>query len=290
LLGLLLAQAIQAEFVGELEILWQRGVIENRLCGCGVEFSTCPFWTRVGAQGFGGWSKDHAQHMISLKTRISRRRYMPWLLRGRGDGAWNRAFQEYVDTTARLYRAAHDAAEGRALIDSSKTPTHAATLTSAASNINIRLVHIVRDSRGVAYSKTKKQALLDRPGAMHERFPPLRTGIDWLRDNLLIERVRAARIKTSLVRYEDLASEPWAVIQGIIRDLELTGLVTDGSALGSDLAVTHSVAGNPMRFSAGGREVRVDDEWRGKMRRRDQLAVGALTWPLLIRYGFVRSR
>jgi hypothetical protein len=34
--------------VGELVHLWQRGVRENNLCGCGRRFRDCPFWRRVG--------------------------------------------------------------------------------------------------------------------------------------------------------------------------------------------------------------------------------------------------
>jgi hypothetical protein len=33
---------------GEIVFLWQRGLIENQLCGRGATFSECDFWTRVG--------------------------------------------------------------------------------------------------------------------------------------------------------------------------------------------------------------------------------------------------
>ena len=32
---------------GELRFLWERGVLGDRLCGCGERFSVCPFWTQV---------------------------------------------------------------------------------------------------------------------------------------------------------------------------------------------------------------------------------------------------
>ena len=31
-------------FAGELRYLWQRGLVEDRLCGCGLPLSACPFW------------------------------------------------------------------------------------------------------------------------------------------------------------------------------------------------------------------------------------------------------
>ena len=40
---------------GELVHLWQRGVLDDELCGCGEPFSRCGFWTEVGRRAFGGW-------------------------------------------------------------------------------------------------------------------------------------------------------------------------------------------------------------------------------------------
>ena len=53
-----------------------------------------------------------------------------------------------------------------------------------------------------------------------------------------------------------------------------------------ELRPNHTVAGNPSRFSTGRVAVRVDDEWKSKMRRWDRLRVTAVTWPLLLRYGY----
>ena len=33
--------------VGEVRFLWQRGIEQNRLCGCGEHFADCPFWNDV---------------------------------------------------------------------------------------------------------------------------------------------------------------------------------------------------------------------------------------------------
>jgi hypothetical protein len=30
--------------VGELRYIWERGLIEDRLCGCGERVHQCPFW------------------------------------------------------------------------------------------------------------------------------------------------------------------------------------------------------------------------------------------------------
>ena len=32
---------------GEVRYLWQRGLVEGRLCGCGVPVAECPLWSAV---------------------------------------------------------------------------------------------------------------------------------------------------------------------------------------------------------------------------------------------------
>jgi len=35
---------------GEIRHLWERGLRDDRLCGCGVSFRTCPVWRSVLAE------------------------------------------------------------------------------------------------------------------------------------------------------------------------------------------------------------------------------------------------
>lgn len=34
--------------VGEMRDVWRRGVMGNRVCGCGAPFLSCPFWEALG--------------------------------------------------------------------------------------------------------------------------------------------------------------------------------------------------------------------------------------------------
>ena len=70
------------------------------------------------------------------------------------------------------------------------------------------------------------------------------------------------------------------------RILDFAGHDADLDAVFADertarLAVTHTVAGNPDRLRTGEVSVRLDDEWRTKMRLRDRALVTAMTAPLL---------
>ncbi len=51
----------------------------------------------------------------------------------------------------------------------------------------------------------------------------------------------------------------------------------------------HSIRGNPMRFAHGRQQVRVDDAWRTGMAKPARRLVTAVTWPLLLRYGYLRA-
>src|SRR3954447_11520040 len=38
--------------VGELRYLWERGLLESGVCGCGAPVPECPFWPRVLASAY----------------------------------------------------------------------------------------------------------------------------------------------------------------------------------------------------------------------------------------------
>jgi hypothetical protein len=120
-------------------------------------------------------------------------------------------------------------------------------------------------------------------------FGPGRAAAMWMSDNVAIEAMRRVSRGQVTMRYESLVSAP---AQELAR-------ATAGEALevaGADLArfgaasiavgVQHSVAGNPVRMREGGVTLRADEEWRTAMSAADRRAVSAVTWPLLLRYGY----
>ena len=52
------------------------------------------------------------------------------------------------------------------------------------------------------------------------------------------------------------------------------------------LGPNHTVAGNPVRFRRGDVAIEADLEWRSRLETGPRRIVTALTWPLLLRYGF----
>src|SRR5215470_15181513 len=149
--------------VGELIDLFRRTAPRGERCGCGLAFAECPFWAGVGKRAFDGWEPGRLAAIHWLQTRVARQRHLPRLLAMPLAG---RAFRDdlvaYGDSYRALYRAIADQAGARYVIDASKWPVQALALSRAG--LDIRVIHLVRDARGVAYSLSKQHVA--RPHAM----------------------------------------------------------------------------------------------------------------------------
>ena len=141
--------------LGEVVHLWQRGVIDNELCGCGKAFSDCPVWTRIGEAGFGGWDRFDAPGALRLKESVERDRFIPLLLRPGTRPAFQRRLASYQAILSRLHHGVREATGATVVVDSSKHVSAALALRQNP-DVDLHVVHLVRDSRGVAYSWAKQ--------------------------------------------------------------------------------------------------------------------------------------
>jgi hypothetical protein len=289
LLGRLVGQAAAFVHVGELMFVWRRGVLENQLCGCGEPFRSCPFWTDVGAAAFGGWTESFAEESEDLRHLVERNRYLPALATGWGTRAFKTHRDEYGERLSKLYRSVAQVSGCSIIVDTSKIPAHALTLHGSG-GIELRVCLLVRDSRGVAYSWTRRRR---RPeirdaGAYMDNYSTLRSTAEWVSFNSLFSMAGALEVPVRRVRYEDLVRRPNDELTALVNFAggDPTGLATlePGTV---DLTPDHSMAGNPMRFTRGETVLAVDDEWRTAMPRSQRGVVTALTAPWLFRYGYL---
>jgi hypothetical protein len=159
----------------------------------------------------------------------------------------------------------------------------------AAKNVRASVVHLVRDSRAVAHSMTRRRSLpAGEDGAVEmERRSPRAAARHWLRENRSMEALCEIAPQSMRLQYEALVADP----AGCLRDvLSSAGLdETDLSFLEGDRAEVgagHSVSGNPMRFDTGPIEIRCDDAWRREMPAADRRRVTRRTRVMLTRYGY----
>src|SRR5205807_4928625 len=142
------------------------------------------------------------------------------------------------------------------IVDSSKHPVYL-RLLAGNPELDVRLVHLIRDPRAVAFSMQRVRA---NPGKhnveMMPRFTPRETALLWLLWNAATMAVsRSMSVPRICIRYEDLVANPAGAVSQI---KEFAGIGAAGGST-SVLSSVHMVSGNPMRFEQAV-NVRRDDE------------------------------
>jgi hypothetical protein len=279
--------------VGEVVHMCQRGVVENERCGCGEPFGGCTFWREVGHAAFGGWARLDVDRIVQLRASVDRSRYIPLLAAPVLRPRIRRVLGEYLSYYARIYSAIADVSGCPTVVDSSKHASLAFCLRWH-NQLDLRVVHVVRDSRAVAFSWTRK---VSRPDAatvsyMASYSPAVAAG-QWNAQNGALQLLAREGVPTLRVRYEDLATAPAAILARIadFAGIDSCGhefgfLSTEAGACWADLHAAHTASGNPMRFATGKIAIRRDERWRTAMPPGQRRTVTALTLPLLARYGY----
>jgi hypothetical protein len=147
------------------------------------------------------------------------------------------------------------------------------------------LVHLVRDPRGLVYSRYRGFST-DRREGVPGALDAARTSVDWSRRNAAAHLLARQRGGTTL-RYEDFVEDAYPHARRI---LAAAGL--DDDALGEGTQVQHIAAGNPVRMSTGQRVIiRPDVEWHTRLPRRTQLVsyLAALPMSAVYRYPVAQS-
>lgn len=273
--------------IGETVHLWDRGLRDNELCGCGRPFATCGFWQDVGDAAFGGWNQLDADEAVALRFSVDRNRYLPLLMRPGLSRRYRARHTQYVDRLARLYRAVADVSGARVIIDSSKHASYALML-SHVQGIDLRLLHVVRDSRAVAQAWAKTVARPEAGGIPMPVYGPAKAAVLWDVQNAVIEQLQR-RHPYLRVRYEDFVEAPKDVLLAAARFADIGGdadilQFLDGDTL--HVNPSHTVAGNPMRFASGDITIKPDQSWSTEMPPARRRLVSALTLPLQRHYGY----
>ncbi len=278
---------------GELNAIFSRVSTQDQRCGCGRVFSACSFWKAVGERAFGGWA-DVTRRMADLQPRVVRQRHVPHLVTGLGGAAYRRELDEYLDVHHRLYRAVAAVSGAEVVVDASKSTAQLFALRRIE-GLDLRVLNLVRDSRGVASSWNKagiaKPQSLD--GDTMGTYAPHRLAMLWATLQLESTALAAAAPYATRIRYEDLVSRPRPTLELALRGV---GLPPAGGALahvhdGSvTLGASHGVAGSRSRFTAGHIQLRLDDAWRSTLSPGSRRVVTAVTLPQLVGYGYVGRR
>ena len=295
-----LAGALPGTFaVGEIGHLWNKGLVEDVACSCGAPFRRCEFWSEVGEVAFGGWRRLELDHVLALRARLTlngRKMAHPFALPLISHPSLSRSYtrdlQEYTDLMIQVYLAVHHVSGAELIVDSMKIPAHVYML-QAVPGIDVSILHLVRDPRGVAFSRTKKierqGSLADRP--LRTQWSPARTASKWTWFNLAFEALRRRAPDFARMRYEDLVVDPRRALhdacESLALDVDVASLPIEGHE--ATLEPGHLVAGNRMRNERGVIRIRQDDAWRTQLGARSRRTVELMTSPLRSRYGYAAA-
>jgi hypothetical protein len=269
---------------GELGNLLTSTGSMDEYCACGARARECLFWREVMRQWSSlvpGFSRQEYQ---ALQQRYERLRSLLRPFSGLSFGSPR--FARYAEYTRALFGAIAENSGARVIVDSSKNPARALAL-SRIPGLELRMLHLVRDVRGVAYSL--RIPYLERPKegpfAHVKRRSNLRFAGTWALVNYCCERVRAQLRSPSLfVRYEDYTADPDQVLGGVAELLELPPMPY-AAGVGHLLQQGHQIAGNELRMRPV-QTIRTDEAWRSQLGQLKQKGLYLLVLPLVLRYRY----
>ena len=269
--------------VGELK--WGRIDLSTYQCSCGTLLTECRFWCslkqRVEASGqsfdLQRPPTDFRTHRGGLTDRIVRARNRGPLFESVRDAAMtiSPACQELIATARATNLAAIQAAldlqGGDIFLDGSKDPVRLQHLINTG-DYEVRLIHLIRDGRGVINSTITKKNLTPEVAAA-----------DWRRTHEQIERL-AERLKDShylRVSYETLCDNMTGELERIADFLNI-----HAAEFVSDLtAAPHHILGNRMRLSRLD-EIALDEKWRSELSDAARAAFEKSAGALNREYGY----
>jgi Sulfotransferase family len=286
LLDMLLGSVDGFFSAGELRELWERGIMEQRLCGCGLTVSDCPVWSEVLSAP--GLADLDPVEVVDWQHRVARVRHTRRLLRARAATARDPRLSKLSAAMTSLYEVTGRVTGARVIVDSSKRPADAA-LCARLPGIETYVIHLVRDPRAVAYSQRRRKQEFDHETRVEmERWNVGRAAANWLWLNSVASTIPyyAPTLPFLRLRYEDLLAEPEATLDDLLEFIgepNATAPVHDGVAT---LEANHTVSGNPSRFSTGTVDLRADEEWRSAMATAPWCAATAISAPAIPKFGY----
>jgi hypothetical protein len=273
--------------VGELLDLTWRVAPRDEVCGCGARFSQCGFWSAVGRRAFGGWEPVVLDAVYLQQRQVARQRYLAHLLLARRRSHFAARIDAYASSYATITSAVAAEASASSVVDASKWPAIALALHRGG--IDVRVIHLVRDVRGVAHSLSRDDITRPHAGSGDSvmfHHPPAGGAARWLLTQTEVDLMAARGVRTTRLLYSDLVAEPSAALRRCLGELGLEipagGLdhVQDRTV---HLGPSHGLSGNPSRFRHGTVVLHPDDRWQHEMLNRDKVLAAAIGFPQLIR-------
>lgn len=266
---------------GELNNLWKRLYVDDIPCGCSLPFDECPVWADIMSRTIGSQERDGQPQALGRQGGKS---LLPLMFIPGGRRIARSRYAATIETLDRLYRSIQDVTGCAVIIDSSKGPGYK-FLVELLPSVDLYVVNLVRDPRGVQFSMLRRQ----QDGAPAYRHHSVtRSSLSWIGRNLLHEWLSLRNRRRYLsMRYEDFMSDP---LESIGRAVRLVNEPTVHAPRivdrALDVGTNHMMGGSRNRRETGRVTLRHDDAWISRLEPRTFKLITWLTFPLLRAYGF----
>jgi hypothetical protein len=251
--------------VGELHrFSTQKDELKRMVCTCKKSPLACPFWSKIiltvdCSSGLGVY-QSKANFLLGRKKYIFKNKNKDSV-----------SIKDYLELNEKIYESILNYSGREIVFDSSKE-INRAELLLLSKKLNIILLHLVRDGKGVMWSYKRKY---------RETFSSIWR---WLALNLKSEIIKKRNKDRKIIflRYEDLARNPQKTLERILGEI---GLKFEPQMLNFREAEQHQINGNRLRFSQE-KEIKEDLSWKENLSSFDLFLFHVLAGWLNKIYGY----
>ena len=284
-----LAEVTGGFSAGEIHRFWAYGLARDWTCSCGVKLRNCDFWGDVLRQSFSECGCTEEEVLEAWRT-VARPRSLLSLRYPRlRTSRFQSRLSRYRSCLSTLYRTVSQRSGKRVIVDSSGSPLHGYVI-SGLRDVEVAMIHLVRDARAVAFSNRKRKPNPSEPtpGARMGTKPVLRVSITWMLYNYLLEGLETEVDEYQLAKYEEIFSTPKREFETVASEMGVESEV--GRALERDkirLSSKHIGQGNPVRYNRGVEKLEPDTEWIDKMSQVRSKIVFFICKKVLEKYSYL---
>ena len=256
-------------------------------CSCGEALVQCGFWRDVAAamarRGF-----SYSATTADTDIRVTPRPWLRWLLKPLHRGPLLEALRDAGLALApggRAHLRHHEALKTALVDDSVAECTGRPVLVDSSKSgvqlkyhlrnprLDVKLIWLVRDGRGVALSIKRNQALTLPRGAY-----------DWRRGNEEVETItrRLDPARWIQVRYEAFCADPDGTLEALWRFIGV-----DPRRAQDAPAPPYHVLGHGSRLNGPAAKIHNNEKWREELSAEDLRAFESVAGPLNRRLGYV---
>lgn len=250
LLDLLLNAHSNVTGLGEVEKIGAR-IARGPHCGCGASFAKCPFWGDIfNNKELSQFLDAQIQHITQGNPSFFFSKENFSFIKKNFKSQLDLTPEKYVTFMEQIYDYAFHKSDSTLLVDSTKNPHLVEAMHRYSDKYDIKVIHLVRDVRGVTWSYMKKY------GSCYE---PIRR---WLGSQCKITFLCfKLGLKKHTCTYENLSRSPESAMQDT---MHFIGLPFEVGQLNYWNTETHYPGGN-FKMLQEKKQITIDEQWRNEM-------------------------